>query len=125
MSGELQAVLVVAVILVVATAVVTAVLLVKVVKTRTLLSSAGVPVNNKLAFWGAILYVISPVDLMPDPILLDDIGVLLLALRSLHKAADSAGISRSSKDSADLIADHEPKTPRLRPSQKAASVEQS
>lgn len=99
MSGELQAILVVATVLVIATAVVTAVLLVKVVKTRTLLSSAGVPLNNKLAFWGAVLYAISPIDLMPDPILLDDIGVLLLALRSLHKAAESAGISpRSIKE---------------------------
>jgi hypothetical protein len=30
---------------------------------------------------------VSPLDLLPDPVYLDGIGVLLLALRSLHAAA--------------------------------------
>lgn len=34
-----------------------------------------------------MLYTVSPVDLIPDPVYLDDIGILLLALRSLHAAA--------------------------------------
>ncbi|MDG4865354.1 YkvA family protein [Streptomyces sp. T-3] len=63
------------------------VLLVRLVRARRLLKDAGIPVENKLAFWGALIYVISPVDLLPDPVYLDDIGVLLLALRTLHAAA--------------------------------------
>ncbi|GAB7042735.1 hypothetical protein JCM9533A_65860 [Catenuloplanes niger JCM 9533] len=43
-------------------------------KMRRMLTELGA--GGKFAFWGAIIYTISPVDLLPDPILLDDIGVL-------------------------------------------------
>ncbi|MBT2478003.1 YkvA family protein [Streptomyces sp. ISL-94] len=64
-----------------------AVLLVRVFKARRLLLDAGIPLRDKALFWVAVLYTISPVDLIPDPVYLDDIGILLLALRSLHAAA--------------------------------------
>ncbi|WP_329191882.1 MULTISPECIES: YkvA family protein [unclassified Streptomyces] len=64
-----------------------AVLLVRVFKARRLLLDAGIPLRDKALFWVAVLYTVSPVDLIPDPVYLDDIGVLLLALRSLHAAA--------------------------------------
>ncbi|MGW4650225.1 DUF1232 domain-containing protein [Kitasatospora sp. NPDC004289] len=73
--------------LVVACMVVAAVLLVKLVQARKVLTASGIPMSNKVLFWGSIAYLVSPVDLLPDPILLDDIGLLLLALRSLHQAA--------------------------------------
>jgi uncharacterized membrane protein YkvA (DUF1232 family) len=41
-------------------------------------------------FWGAVAYFVLPTDVMPDPVYLDDIGVLLLALRSLRRAPDRA-----------------------------------
>lgn len=68
-------------------AVVAAVLLVRVFAARRLLVDAGVPLRDKALFWVAVIYTISPLDLLPDPVYLDDIGVLLLALRSLHAAA--------------------------------------
>ncbi|WP_338693192.1 YkvA family protein [Streptomyces sp. Q6] len=71
--------------------VVAAVLLVRVFRARKLLRDAGIPVRDKALFWAAVVYTISPVDLLPDPIYLDDIGVLLLALRALHSAARKAG----------------------------------
>lgn len=37
-----------------------------------------------------MIYTVSPADLIPDPVYLDDIGVLLLALRSLQAAAAAA-----------------------------------
>jgi uncharacterized membrane protein YkvA (DUF1232 family) len=37
-------------------------------------------------FWGSIAYTVWPVDLLPDPVYLDDLGFLLLALRSVHAA---------------------------------------
>jgi uncharacterized membrane protein YkvA (DUF1232 family) len=37
-------------------------------------------------FWGAVAYLLLPADLLPDPVYLDDIAVLLLALRSLRAA---------------------------------------
>lgn len=36
--------------------------------------------SGKVAFWGALIYTILPIDLLPDPIYLDDMGVLGLAL---------------------------------------------
>lgn len=42
-----------------------------------------------------MIYTVSPVDLIPDPVYLDDIGLLLLALRSLHAAA---GAVRTTKE---------------------------
>jgi uncharacterized membrane protein YkvA (DUF1232 family) len=68
--------------------VVAVVLVVKMARIRALLRSADVPRSGKLAFWAAVIYLVCPVDLLPDPILIDDIGVLLLALRSLKSAAD-------------------------------------
>lgn len=69
-----------------------AVLLVRVVRARKLLTEAGIPLRSKALFWAAVIYTISPVDLIPDPVYLDDIGFLLVALRSLHSAAGAAGI---------------------------------
>ncbi|WP_327174051.1 YkvA family protein [Streptomyces sp. NBC_01335] len=71
---------------------VAAVLLVRVVRARKLLTDAGIPLRSKALFWAAVIYTISPVDLIPDPVYLDDIGFLLVALRSLHSAANAAGI---------------------------------
>lgn len=67
-----------------------AVLLVRVLRARRLLLDAGIPLRDKALFWVAVIYTVSPVDLIPDPVYLDDVGVLLLALRSLHAAAAAA-----------------------------------
>ncbi|WP_405777621.1 YkvA family protein [Streptomyces sp. NBC_00859] len=85
-----KALLTVIALAVLATLVVTVVLAVRLFRARRFLRDAGIPLQNKLAFWGALIYTISPVDLLPDPILLDDIGVLLLALHSLERAARRA-----------------------------------
>ncbi|MER5810101.1 YkvA family protein [Streptomyces sp. NPDC002033] len=77
-------------VLALALAVIAAVLLVRVFAARRLLLDAGIPLRDKALFWVAVAYTISPVDLIPDPVYLDDIGVLLLALRSLHAAATAA-----------------------------------
>ncbi|MEU9376289.1 YkvA family protein [Streptomyces sp. NPDC048255] len=70
-----------------ALAVAAAVLLVRVLRARRLLLDSGIPLRDKALFWAAVIYTVSPVDLVPDPVYLDDIGVLLLTLRSLHAAA--------------------------------------
>ncbi|MER5279058.1 DUF1232 domain-containing protein [Streptomyces sp. NPDC002809] len=67
------------------------VLLLRVLRARKLLADAGIPLRDKALFWAAVIYTVSPVDLLPDPVYLDDIGFLLLALRSLHAAARAAG----------------------------------
>ncbi|WP_229402631.1 YkvA family protein [Micromonospora okii] len=67
-------------------------LAVRVVRTRRMLGTLGV--GGKVAFWGALVYTVFPVDVLPDPIYLDDIGVLAAALLYLgrlvqqHRAAE-------------------------------------
>jgi uncharacterized membrane protein YkvA (DUF1232 family) len=50
------------------------VLLVKLFRTRKLLADVGA--GGKFAFWVALVYTIFPIDVLPDPIYLDDMGVL-------------------------------------------------
>ncbi|MER5860178.1 DUF1232 domain-containing protein [Streptomyces sp. NPDC059688] len=61
-------------------------LLVRLVRARRTLRRAGLPTGPRWVFWGAVAYLLLPTDLLPDPVYLDDIGVLLLALRSLRAA---------------------------------------
>jgi uncharacterized membrane protein YkvA (DUF1232 family) len=61
-------------------------LLVRLVRARRTLLRAGLPAGPRWVFWGAVAYLVLPTDLLPDPVYLDDIAVLLLALRSLRAA---------------------------------------
>jgi uncharacterized membrane protein YkvA (DUF1232 family) len=65
-------------------------LLLRLVRTRRELNRAGLPTGPKWVFWGAVLYLVLPTDLVPDPVYLDDIGVLLLALRSMRSGRQEA-----------------------------------
>ncbi|MFH0172406.1 DUF1232 domain-containing protein [Streptomyces cacaoi] len=69
---------------------VAAAVLVRLVRARRGLRRAGLPTGPRWMFWGAVLYFVLPTDVLPDPVYLDDIGVLLLALRSLRRAPDNA-----------------------------------
>ncbi|WP_433893811.1 YkvA family protein [Streptomyces sp. CA-111067] len=86
--------LAVAAVLAAVTVVIAIRLVVKLVRARRLLGDSGIPFSSKAMFWASIAYLIWPVDLLPDPVYLDDIGFLMLALRSLHKAASRAGADR-------------------------------
>lgn len=72
------------------------VLLVRLVRTYRLLRGEDVPVRTKAAFRGAIVYTLFPLDLLPDPVYLDDIGLSVLALHHLGKAVRRHG--RAPKD---------------------------
>lgn len=65
-------------IVVVAALIAAVVLGVRVWRTRALLGQLGL--GGKIAFYGALVYTIFPVDVLPDPIYLDDVGVLAGAL---------------------------------------------
>ncbi|MER6282659.1 YkvA family protein [Streptomyces sviceus] len=74
-------------------------LLVRLVRTRRGLRRAGLPTGPRWVFWGALLYFVLPTDLVPDPVYLDDIGVLLLALRTLRGSpADRAALRLAERD---------------------------
>ncbi|MEU4399948.1 YkvA family protein [Micromonospora orduensis] len=87
MSREAWVLVVIAGLLAIATLVGAVLLAVRVVRTRRLL--AGLGAGGKVAFYGALIYTIFPIDLLPDPIYLDDMGVLAGALiyltRLVHK----------------------------------------
>lgn len=90
MTEQWWIVLGVAAVLVVVMVVIAVRLVVRMTRLRGQLRAAGAPRSGRLAFWLALAYLVLPVDLLPDPVLLDDIGVLLLAVRSLTKEARSA-----------------------------------
>jgi uncharacterized membrane protein YkvA (DUF1232 family) len=69
------------------------VLLVKVFRTKKVLAELGT--GGKVAFWGALIYTIFPVDLLPDPIYLDDMGVLAGALVYLTRMVQKRRAERS------------------------------
>ncbi|WP_432058515.1 YkvA family protein [Streptomyces sp. bgisy022] len=71
-------------------------LLVRLVRTRRELRQAGLPTGPRWVFWGAVLYLVLPTDLLPDPVYLDDIGVLLLALRSLRGSLGKGALPSAS-----------------------------
>ncbi|GIF67692.1 hypothetical protein Ais01nite_57270 [Asanoa ishikariensis] len=60
----------------------TVILLVRVFRVRNQLGELGF--GGKFAFYGAVIFTFFPVDLLPDPIYLDDMGVLGLALLYLN-----------------------------------------
>ncbi|MEV1063495.1 YkvA family protein [Streptomyces sp. NPDC050263] len=68
---------------------VAAAVLVRLVRARRGLRRAGLPTGPRWVFWGAVAYFVLPADALPDPVYLDDIGVLLLALRSLRRAPEN------------------------------------
>ncbi|MFF8941462.1 YkvA family protein [Streptomyces sp. NPDC014864] len=80
-------VLLVAAVLAAAVLAVAVILFVRLVRARRDLRRAGLPTGPRWVFWGAVLYFLLPTDLLPDPVYLDDIGVLLLALRTLRGPA--------------------------------------
>lgn len=53
----------------------------KLFRTKRMLGELGT--GGKVAFYGALIYTFFPVDLLPDPIYLDDMGVLAAALAVL------------------------------------------
>ena len=58
-------------------------LLIKLVRTKRMLGDLGT--GGKIAFYGALIYTIFPIDILPDPIYLDDMGVLAGALLYLTR----------------------------------------
>lgn len=76
----LSALGVLALVLVVVSAVVALVLVIAMIRRHRKVHQPGVPVSAKVSYYGSIAYTLFPIDLLPDPILVDDIGVLAAAL---------------------------------------------
>ncbi|MFG2044372.1 DUF1232 domain-containing protein [Dactylosporangium sp. NPDC048998] len=89
MSDELFfALFVIGALLLIAVMVLAIVLAIRVWKTGKYLQSMGL--GGKWVLWGAIIYTVCPIDLLPDPIYIDDVGVLGGALIYLSRLAAKA-----------------------------------
>jgi hypothetical protein len=64
----------------------------KLFATRRMLGDLGK--GGKIAFYGSLLYTFFPVDILPDPIYLDDMAVLGGALFYLTRLARKRGLLR-------------------------------
>jgi hypothetical protein len=82
------------------------VLAVRVWRTRALLGELGLA--GKWAFYGALIYTIFPVDVLPDPIYLDDMGVLAGSLLYLTHLVHK---HRSQRSGLPLDLPHQPRRP--------------
>ncbi|MFC7545814.1 hypothetical protein [Plantactinospora sp. GCM10030261] len=69
------------------------VLAIRVVRARRMLTELGA--GGKFAFYGALVYTIFPVDVLPDPIFLDDMGVLAGALFVLTRMVQKQRATRT------------------------------
>jgi hypothetical protein len=87
------AVIVVVGVVAVATLAGAVVLAIRVLRTRKLLGELGA--GGKVAFYGALIYTIFPVDVLPDPIYLDDMGVLAGALFFLTRLVQKRRAART------------------------------
>lgn len=88
-------------------------LFVKLLKTGALIRDGLMPIQGKIAFWSAVVYSVSPLDLLPDPIYLDDIGLLIGAITYIGHLARKHGIvgSRSGNPIAGGGTGHPPLMP--------------
>jgi hypothetical protein len=76
----------------IATLVGAVVLVMRILRIRKMLGELGM--GGKVAFYGALVYTILPIDLLPDPIYLDDMGVLAGALIYLTRLAQKHRAAR-------------------------------
>lgn len=77
----------VAALFVIVTCVIVLVLIVKMVRKFKVVNQPGMPVSAKMSYYGSIIYTVLPFDLLPDPVLLDDICFLVGALVHVSRSA--------------------------------------
>lgn len=85
------------VVLLVAFGLVAVFLVVKLVRKHRQVNRPDTPFPVKFGYYASLLYAVFPVDLLPDPLLIDDVGVLLGALLYVGRALrrqqpDEAGL---------------------------------
>ena len=95
-SGALLVVLAVLVVLLAALLAVAVVFFVRLVRLWAAVRDPRMPTRGKVAFWVAAVYAVFPVDVLPDPVYLDDAGVLAFAVAFVTNLARKHGISTRS-----------------------------
>jgi uncharacterized membrane protein YkvA (DUF1232 family) len=86
--------LAVLVVALVAVLVVAVVFLVRLIRLSAVVRDPRMPIEGKIAFWVAAVYAVFPIDILPDPVYLDDLGVLAAAVAFISNLARRRGILR-------------------------------
>lgn len=63
----------------------------KLLKLYPAVTDSEAPGSTKTVFWLAALYLVSPIDILPDPILIDDIIALLAAISHISSKTSQPG----------------------------------
>ena len=66
------------------------------------------PTSGKVAFWVAAVYAVLPIDVLPDPVYLDDAGVLAFAVAFVTNLARKHGIRIGQVTSRGSVPDDRP-----------------
>ena len=98
-SALLLVVLVAVVLLLTALLAVAVVLFVRLVRLYAAVRDPRMPTSGKVAFWVAAVYAVFPIDVLPDPVYLDDAGVLAFAVGFVTNLARRHGIALRSRGS--------------------------
>jgi uncharacterized membrane protein YkvA (DUF1232 family) len=91
--------LIVIAVVVVAMIVVAGYFLIRLLRSFKVVHSQLMPLGGKLAFWGALAYVVLPIDVLPDPLLIDDIALMAVALSYIGRLASEFGIGTATNNS--------------------------
>lgn len=91
-SDTLTVLLVIGGLLLLAVLAVAVVYFVRLARLWSLVRDPAMPAAGKFAFWAAMIYAVFPVDVLPDPIYLDDVGVLAAATAFVLRGAKRAGL---------------------------------
>ncbi len=84
--------LAVVVVLLVGVLIAAIVFLVKLIRLWSVVNSPDMPMAGKVAFWGSAIYAVFPIDVLPDPVYLDDLGVLMGAVAYITGLARKNGL---------------------------------
>ena len=68
-------------------------LFVRLVRLWAAVRDPRMPTQGKVAFWVAAVYALFPLDVLPDPVYLDDAGVLAFAVAFVTNLARKHGIA--------------------------------
>lgn len=74
-------------------------LFVRLVRMWAAVRDPRMPSRGKVAFWVAAVYAVFPIDLLPDPLYLDDAGVLAFAVAFVSNLARKHGIALRPRES--------------------------
>jgi uncharacterized membrane protein YkvA (DUF1232 family) len=86
------AIVAILVVVLVALVAVAVALFVRLLGTYRMIRSSSLPIGGKVAFWATVAYFLSPIDLLPDPVVLDDIAALVATLTYVNNLARQHGL---------------------------------